>query len=177
MYWLDMDPTKSGWELWGGVKAPGVMPAYHEVTNYLGEISMRTNLQVRVWLMITNTVDNIAYPPYRLQGLNNEKSDEYVGNNWSSETLKIIMKKCTGTEWVTMRQFIFDNNSFHPADGSDEAFSALIEVFDPNSTQSSVPAYLWRDLPDGAVFSWWTINGDISPIGVSTLKENDVLKR
>ncbi len=170
MYWLDLDPTKPGWELWGGNKE-AVTTVVRESENFI-----RTNLQVKVWLMITNTVDNTAYPPYRLQGLNNEKSDEYTDNDWSSVNFKILMCKNIGGKWFAMRQFVFDKNSFHPADGTEDAFSALIEVADPNTKAS--PAYVdewWND--DGPVLSKWNLDGAISPIGVSTLKENDVLKR
>ena len=170
MYWLDLDPTKPGWELWGGNKE-AVTTVVRESENFI-----RTNLQVKVWLMITNTVDNTAYPPYRLQGLNNEKSDEYTDNDWSSVNFKILMCKNIGGKWFAMRQFVFDKNSFHPADGTEDAFSALIEVADPNTKAS--PAYVdewWND--DGPVLSKWNLDGTISPIGVSTLKENDVFKQ
>ena len=172
MYWLDLDPTQPGWELWGGNKT-GVTPVVRESENFI-----RTNLQVKVWLMITNVVDSTipAYPPYRLQGLNNEKSDEYTGDAWSSVNFKILMEKNFSERWFTMRQFKFDRNSFHPADGTADAFTALIEVADPNTKAS--PAYVdqwWND--DGPVLSKWNIDSAISPIGVSTLKENDVLKR
>jgi hypothetical protein len=148
----------------------GVTPIERKSEDYA-----RTNLQVRVKLWITNTVSNVAYAPYRLQGLNNEKSDEYTGRNWTSVNFKILMQKTCAGKLYTMRQFIFDRSSFHPDDGTDDAFTALIEVADPNTTAS--PAYVdqwWND--DGPIFSKWKIDSAISPIGVSTLKENDVLK-
>ena len=170
MYWLDLDPTKAGWELWGGSVL--AMPTNRPYT-FNGVQYVRTNLITKVRLMITNTVDSSVapYPPYRLQGLNNEKSDEYTGDKWSSETFKVLMTfDKTYSIWNAMRYFIFDKNSFYPANATDgDPFSATIEVADPN-----LEGYIWAG---DSVGSKWALDTERTPVGVSVLKKEDILPR
>ena len=189
LYWLDLDPTCGGWELWGGMGAKGDATALgpvncsvvrsHPLSPSLAPL--HTNIQTTVWLMITNTVKAgfAAYPPYRLQGLGNEQSDLYAGN-WTSATFKVELQLYKGEwrgRWRAMRYFVFGPNSFRPAGDETAPFSARIEMTDPFSRQSPAWEWEWWKYADQGMSPWtrWNLNEDITPGGVSTLKSDDVL--
>ena len=199
MYWLDLDPTSGGWELWGGMgDKPGTgKPGLGQIncdvvrTNGTDVAQIHTNILTTVWLELKNdswkddsgVASPLSYPPYRLQGLGNEKSDDpSFGGSWTSATFKVTMMLATDSMtlksvWRPMRYFAFDHDSFRPADDPISPFAARVEITDPFSRQS--PAWEWgwwkyagRGLKP---FSSWRLNGDITPGGVSTLKQDDYL--
>ena len=176
MYWLDLDPTQGGWELWGGMGSyHGTLPVI-TTTNRTHSIwgVTHTNIVFTAWLMITNTVTGgPAYPPYRLQGLNNEKSDEYTGN-WTSVTFKVSMQLRAESLWRNLRYFVFDADSFSPATAA-EPFTTSIEVMDPHSMQSPAAQWGWYNY-DMTPWARWKIDTDSVPVGASILKQDDSLK-
>ena len=171
MYWLDLDPTKAGWELWGG---SGTVSNIVRTSGTSGEY-VRTNLMIEVWMKISNSVDTAVapYPPYRLQGLNNEQSDKFVGNNWTSETFKVMMGVDL-TKFRTMSQFIFNSDSFYGAGATDGTpFTALIEVADPNSKESPVWGHGWGY---SSIFGKWTLDEKPNAgIGISPLNKQNII--
>ena len=182
MYWLDLDPTQAGWELWGGMGPYGSSdPTNHisAATTILREHPtwniVHTNIQVSAWLMITNTETSVAYPPYRLQGLNNEKSDAFSGS-WTSVTFKISMRlSATGNRWRDLSYFVFNDDSFNPADATDAPFTTVIEVVDPHSDQSPAVDWGWSKYPDITPWAKWKINIDSVPASPSVLRKfNDL---
>ena len=180
MYWLDLDPTLGGWELWGGMGAGGSMPVDTSTspiftTNriYSATGITHTNIVVSAWLMITNTVTGgPAYPPYRLQGLNNEKSDEYTGN-WTSVTFKVSMQLRAESLWRDLRYFVFDAASFSAATAA-VPFTAYIEVTDPHSMESPAARWRWYNY-DMTPWAKWKIDTDREPAGVSVLRQYNYL--
>jgi hypothetical protein len=181
MYWLDLDPTRPGWELWGGMGVYGngvatnYWPAEIPVIRTTSSGIVHTNLQTWVWMMITNTQDSsiAAYPPYRLQGLNNEQSDTF-GGVWTSVTFKVMMQLTRGSQWRYMRYFTFGDDSFYPP-GSPEAFSALVEVTDPHSRQSPTWEFGWGNYPDIIPWAKWALDDSRAPAGVIRLKKQSTL--
>lgn len=177
MYWLDLDPTQPGWELWGGMGPYSGVPTNRvlaaSTTNRVHSIwgVTHTNTLVTAWMMITNTVTGgPAYPPYRLQGLNNEKSDEYTGNNWTSVTFKISMQLSSEGKWRDMNYFIFNSGSFDPT-----TFTTVIEITDPHSLQSPAVDWGWDKYPTVTPWSKWKIDIDSVPVEPAVLKKEHYL--
>ncbi len=186
MYWLDLDPTRGGWELWGGMGEKDGTQALGPVNEPIIRTKIvdgvlqwtHTNRLTTVWMMITNKNDEAfaAYPPYRLQGLGNERSDEYAGA-WTSVTFKVMMRLLGGGEegkLRPMRQFVFGPDSFRPADDPVAPFSARIEVTDPFSWESPAWEWGWWKYSHLNPVTSWKISTDINPAGVTTLKKDDV---
>ena len=189
LYWLDLDPTRGGWELWGGMGERGggtaLGPVDCEVVrvNPSDPTRAHTNIQTTVWLMITNKNDAAfaAYPPYRLQGLANEQSDVFEGS-WTSVTFKVKMMMKTSdsslsSQWHAMRYFAFGPDSFRPANDAEAPFAARVEVTDPFSRQSPAWEWGWWKYKERGLRPWtkFALDTDLPPAGVSTLKKNDVL--
>ena len=178
MYWLDLDPTQPGWELWGGMGPYGGVATNRmlaaSTTNRVHSIwgVTHTNTLVSAWMMITNTVipSFTAYPPYRLQGLSNEKSDEYTGSNWTSVTFKISMQLSSEGKWRDMNYFIFDGGSFDPT-----TFTTVIEITDPHSMESPAVDWDWYKYPTVTPWSRWTIDIDSVPVEPAVLKKEHYL--
>ena len=185
MYWLDLDPTKAGWELWGGmgpygggtatnrVEAAGTTNRWHSTWKLT-----HTNTLVSAWLMITNTVSGgPAFPPCRLQGLANEKSDTYTGdNNWTSVTFKISMQLSAEGKWRDISYFTFDANSFAPANSTTlPPFTTIIEIKDPHSKQSPAVDWGWDMYPTITPWAKWKIDMDSVPVEPAVLKKEHYL--
>ncbi len=196
MYWLDMDPTVSNLVLRGGV-SKAAQPHPVEIVDYDGSVSVRMNVRMGVKLYVTNRTDDVssdhygdAWTPYVMRGLGpGENSLAYDGNgaNWTSATFKVTGLINNGLtswsdprNWVGLRWFVFNENSFHPLDGSDAAAESLIEIVDPYSTES--PGYTagWYDWlqnhpndPAPAIFYSWRINDARPPFSVEALLETN----
>ena len=191
MYWLDMDPTVSNLVLEAGFAKPAtphvIDPAYN------ADASL-TNVQMSVFMMISNRTEDTssrwygqAWTPYTLRGLEpgSNSRDDYPGatTGWTSVTFKvtgIIANGFTGVDnpedWIPLRWFVFDENSFAPLDGSADAGTAKIEVADPRTDKS--PVYLdgfWR-YPDKNVFYRWAIDTRLKPYTVEMLNSNSYYK-
>ncbi len=191
MYWLDMDPTVSNLVLEAGFAKPAtphvIDPAYN------ADASL-TNVQMSVFMMISNKTEDTssrwygqAWTPYTLRGLEpgSNSRDDYPGatTGWTSVTFKvtgIIANGFTGVDnpedWIPLRWFVFDENSFAPLDGSADAGTAKIEVADPRTDKS--PVYLdgfWR-YPDKNVFYRWAIDSRLKPYTVEMLNSNSYYK-
>ena len=185
MYWLDVDPTAGGWELWGGMGEKGGTehlgrvdePVYRTRILEDGTKFIHTNHQTTVWMELRNDEEGVSYPPYRLQGLGNEQSDQWTGA-WTSATFKVTMALKNGKVddvFQPMRYFVFDWGSFRPADDAEAPFAARIEVIDPFSNQSPAADWGWKPYWMDPVMTSWALDGRISPEGVSTLKKDDLL--
>ena len=180
MYWLDIPPvTASGereWWLRGDMS--NVVGDTHVIKRiYGGKEYYMTNRIVDVMLYITNAVSGTVYAPYRLQGVDNEQSDTFAGNMWTSVTFKVraaLDVNGMGQEgsknkgYLPFRQFTFGTGSF------DENFSARIEIDDPFSTVSPGYGYGWSNYPNTTnMFFRWSIDTDLIPFAVPVLKAND----
>lgn len=181
MYWLDVDPTEGGWELWGamgdkpGTGCPGINLVDEPVIRAYSTF-MHTNHLTTVWLSLYNTNSLVEYPPYRLQGLANEKSDQFSGV-WTSVTFKVTMALQNGKVddvYKPMRHFVFDRNSFRAKDDAESPFAALIEVTDPFSNQSPAIDWGWKPYSGCQLYTGWALDSRITPAGVSTLKSEDI---
>ena len=182
MYWLDLDPTAGGWELWGGMGdmpgAPGSLGTINCATNRVNAYGdVHTNILSTVWLQLTNTIDNVAYAPYRLQGLGNEQSDSFPGT-WTSVTFQVKMQLKNDSlqgVWRSMRYFVFGPGSFRAKDDPVSPYAARSEVIDPFSRQSPAWEWGWWKYADRGLkpFTKWGISSEVTPGGVSTLKKDD----
>ena len=183
-YWMDVDVTQEGWELRGDMGDTGG-GALGPVTGELkrqreGEALIHTNRFGTMWLELTNTVSGVAHSPWRLQGLNNERSDDistYSGG-WSSVTFKVCGRLQNGlvdNVRRPLRYLVFDRNSFRPQDDPKAPFSAWVEVVDPFSMQSPASDWGWAPWGDKPVFMSWGIDDELSPAGVSTMRYEDSL--
>ena len=186
MYWLDIDPTEGGWELWGNMGnrpgSPGTLGPVNCETNRVNALGdWHTNILTTVWLELrnTNSTPHVSYPPYRLQGLNNEQSDLYTGS-WTSVTFQVAMQLMTddmslSSVWRSMRYFVFGRDSFRPADDPVAPYAARIEVIDPFSRQSPAWEWGWWKYADRGLkpFTKWRLNANVTPGGVSTLHADD----
>ena len=177
LYWFDIDPTEPGWWLRGGFVDMGIKSR----TRVFNDHSKQPyeNPQIGVKLYWSNEVSKVVYAPYRLQGLNNEKSDE-VGSysSWTSETFKVEAILMNGMEhnvgYVPFRWFVFGPDSFvKPEDAAAvgrPAYSTKIEIFDPFSFESPGYDYGWRDYMGDAILLRWNINDLMPPTDAEMLK-------
>ena len=175
MYWLDIDPTEGGWWLRGGFIDLGLKSRIRKFNEW-SEVPY-SDPQIGVKLYLSNAVSKVVHAPERLQGLNNERSDEPATySNWTSVTFKVEAALQNGkvdNDYLPFRWFVFDANSFvkpEDAEVGRPAYSTKIEILDPFSMESPGYSYGWRDYPDSAVFLRWNINELLQPSGVETLK-------
>ena len=184
MYWLDIDPfgAERQWWLRGNFvqnHSGGTLTITNRVhVNAAGDTVIRTNRLLTAKLYISNAVDKVAYAPYRLQGLANEKSDEFYGS-WTSVTFQVTAMLLTDMPrnkgFLTFRPLIFDENSFYPA-GDEHEFEATIEILDPFSKLSPGYGYGWSDRPDldkegGSLWRWEIGTTNTFPVQVERLKK------
>ena len=172
MYWFDVDPTwpdhaimlKAGW-----TKVPTPKGSGDDVHS------------CRVFMQFSNTVDNTAWAPYVLQGVDfANNSWEYAKDSsdwtWTNATFKVAgLLPVNGLNedvkdprnWASMRRFVFAEGSF------DSDFTSYIEFADPFSI---VPSWRkWKqehgaDTPN-PVFKW-----SVDERGWST-EEVEVMKK
>lgn len=189
MYWLDIPPVplndaerdnvaagNTNWWLRGGVI--GLRPdAYKRTAHYAAGDIVFTNSQVDLQLYISNSVSCVAYAPQYLQGINNEKSNEY-GGTWVSETLQILgnLKLAPDPErrqgFMPFRSFKLNEGSFTGAEAA-KPFTSTIEITDPFSTESPGYSYGWSAHKGEGFYFTWTISTNAAPLTIQTLKAND----
>lgn len=168
-YWLDIDPTSDRWDVRTGYTKTA-MPIYRPASDGYWPESV-TNTRMTVFVMISNKIDNAeSYPPYRLQGLGGERSDEVGPFAWTSVTFQVqAALKYNGSSgyidvsgnFYPLRQFVFDNDSFG-APGSPHPFQASIEILDNRSTTSPGYGYGWTPelTPKGGEDLYWRFRID-----------------
>ena len=177
MYWLDIDPTdidavtgsNNWWFVGGMVKPPTpvvIKPSYVD-----GDPA--ANLRMGAYLCLTNTATGDRFAPYVLRGAEaGSVSTNYasgLSRSWDGPTFRVIGRLFenvgdvapTGEdemgfiEWVALRWFVFDENSFRPKGASDE-FQSAIEIIDPYSTESVAFIKKWytRRGTSNIFFTW-----------------------
>ena len=193
MYWLDMDPTVGNLVLKGGMsKAPGT----RIVDGYYGTDSW-TNIVMGVTLYITNRTEDAsdtahygkAWTPYVLRGIAPGENSLYYTEssaNWTSVTFMVRGVLANGytsdapwsRNWVPLRWFVFNDDSFNSLDGSEgNPGETIVEVADPYSESVPSPATGagWRDWfrKNGwaPIFFNWSINTNTTNWGVSPLRK------
>ena len=150
MYWLDMDPSKSGWEVWAGMG--GGMPASSPVrpVYYLDYGRSVTNARLKVTMKLVNSELGIMRAPNRLLGVEPGSTSEAYDSMspaWNGPTFKIIGalqrpdKPDVSGRYLPLRWFVFGPNSF------DEDCSATIDVWDPHDLRSPGYYYGWDEYP------------------------------
>ena len=196
MYWLDIDPTSGKWEFWQGLgelagnrsTTPVACEKVRPATAAWPETN--TNRLYTATMMITNVAartedyprGGIAYAPYRLQGLANERSDDRATypNGWTSVTAKVKMAlvKRAGSggqdvsdRFMTMRTFVFGPGSFGASPG--HPFAARIEILDPYSKSSPGYGYGWHAYPGSTFLFTGSLDTAALPLAPSVLKSND----
>ena len=179
MYWLDIDPTREGMVLKGGMVRPPTKviwekPSYTEVVG--GQTV--TNLRVGVYMMISNRLDAAYTPhaPYTIRGVVPGSSSATDSSGWTSATFKVTGYlsngrddlKPEGTKWLPLRYFVFDENSF----GAD--FTATIEIDDP--FQEPSPAYYqgWWQYVGSPVYFRWGLDSRNAPSSPEILRPESV---
>ena len=177
MYWFDIDPTDPGWWLRGGTVDLGLVNRMRKFNP-----SSKTpyqNPQIGVKLYLSNDVSQVVYAPRRLQGLNNEKSDDpSTYTSWTSVTFKVEAKLENGMEhnvgYLPFRWFAFGPDSFvKPEDAASvgrPAYTTKIEILDPFSLESPGYSYGWRDYRGNAIMLRWNVTEALRPSGVELLK-------
>jgi len=139
MYWLDMDPTMTNQMLKGGMASVDPYECEWRGVNV-------TNVRCRVFLMISNNLDN-AYAPYVLRGIEPKSlSWDYTEGStvtWTSETFKVtgflnngLISPKNPSAWQPLRFFVFHKDSFYRPDTAPEGetpFTAKIEIVDPHT--------------------------------------------
>ena len=175
MYWLDMDPTIGNLALKGGMsKAPVPMSRTGESGQPV------TDLDLGVFMQITNRATGEAWTPYAIRGLDPGSSSLSYGGNWTSATFKVVGFLNTGkTSWsvrenrVPLRWFVFKPDSFVQP-GEPGEFTSDIEVIDPFSTESPAFPAGWAEWAAehgrGQDFYFWDLDDRLVPISVETLK-------
>lgn len=168
MYQLDINPVEqcrfvAGIGDPGNIGGPSAWPVYTK----RGEIPV-TNVQMTVFMMITNTVTGEAYPPHVLNGIAQNSRDfvadaggaAWDSTSWTSVTFKVSCRLAekVGTEepgWVPLKWYFFDDDSFGAA-GSDFPFRARLEVEDPFKPWSPAYSEGYRPEMEGRVlyFRW-----------------------
>ena len=173
MYWLDIPPTEGNWVVRGGMT--DVQPHCEQAPAGSG----LTNVQVRVYLMISNKLETagwatsqphrLRHAPYALRGLKPGSSSwgyspsAPSSDRWNDVTFKITGLMQNGktdpnnrNNHVPLRWFVFDEGSFHPR-GHAQEFQATVDVRYPYTKESPAQAYgvrewLWAhpDVPDSA---------------------------
>lgn len=177
MYWLDMDPTAdyngdgtNDWWLVGGMK---VAPSTKIITD-----PPLTNVIMGACLYITNAAPTggASFAPYALRGVEaGSISTNYasgLSRSWDGPTFRIIGRlfekvgdiEPTGDdemgfiEWIALRWFVFDENSFRPKGASDE-FQTMIEIVDPYSSESVAYIKKWYTRRGTSnIFYRWSID-------------------
>lgn len=177
MYWLDMDPTAdyngdgtNDWWLVGGMK---VAPSTKIITD-----PPLTNVIMGACLYITNAAPTggASFAPYALRGVEaGSISTNYasgLSRSWDGPTFRIIGRlfekvgdiEPTGDdemgfiEWIALRWFVFDENSFRPKGASDE-FQTMIEIVDPYSSESAAHIKRWYTRRGTSnIFYKWSID-------------------
>lgn len=198
MYWLDMCPMVSNQYFIAGFSDPS-KPIVRPPDPYLGNDTTLTNIQMTVYMAISNgmhaTESQPLEAPYVIRGITpgtNGTSWAYADaqqrgldtweGNWTNASFKITGILANGRtsttneyNWVPLRWFVFDKNSFDPT-----TFTSKIEVADPYSPMS--PGYYdWHDwiIRHGwtpSVWFGWAIDERMRPFEVEILKPDSTYK-
>ncbi len=162
MYWLDMDPTKTG----------GVFAANINLDS-VQRLSNVTNVRLKVTMMLTNEVDTAAgvYAPYILRGLTpGETSAD--GGSWTSVTFKVVAERSGDLGYLApLRWFTFvpDGTKANRSGSFAEDFTSEIDVWDPKDEAAAIWTRGWSQFTD-AIFYKWSIDSRIAPIAIEKLK-------
>ena len=144
MYWFDIDPTWNDHDImlkagWVDVPKPtGSGDGVHDC---------------RIFMQISNTVNNAAWAPYVLQGADfPNNSWEYAKTEsnwqWTNETFKVMgLLPVNGLSedvneprnWIPLRWFVFAPDSF------DANFTSYMQFADPFSMESPAGRAGWYD--------------------------------
>ena len=182
MYWLDMDPTAGNLAL----KAHFARCPTNEVVTYpCGQTE--TNVNVAVYMAITNRTTGKAWTPYVLRGLEpGSKSWEITESDsaaWTSVTFKVTGIMNNGMvdlssfseDWIPLRWFVFQEDSFRPLDDAENPGVSFIDVTDPHSTSSPGYAAGWYRYPALTPWFGWALDDRLKPYTVESLKEGNDL--
>ena len=176
-YWLDLDPTEPGWWLRGDFTGLGTKSRIRKFSE--GSETPYSNPQIDVTLYLSNDVSLVVHAPYRLQGLNNERSDETsTYSNWTSATFKVEAMLLNGEPhnvgYLPFRWFVFGPDSFVKPEESKSVgrppYTTRIEILDPFSFESPGYSYGWRDYKGCAVILRWNLTEQLQLSGVEMLK-------
>lgn len=149
MYWFDLDPTDPGWWLRHGIANIHGVPVYRKRRWNENYTEYYTNRQIRVKMYLSNDTDRAeaeVYAPCRLQGLDNEQSDDPAFSGaWTGVTYKITGSPTSAGPFLPIREFVFDGGSFSNGTAGVNAYTALIEISDPFAAGSY---YTWPYSPE-----------------------------
>ena len=176
MYWLDIPPDEGGWIFRAGMGGltPGVpnsqpVTPVERINSLTGE--KYTNVQVKIFMQLTNKNSNVCYAPDHLQGLQpGSSSYSYTGYpNWTSVTFKVtgaLQNGYANNTWTPLRWFVFGPNSF------DANYTATIEISDPFTKNSPAYSEGWYDYPGTPVFYSWQLDEVRRPQSVEMLNKD-----
>ena len=157
MYWLDIDPTKSGQVFRAGMSSSEMMT--REIDGG------RTGRYWRIGfeMMISNRYDRTAYAPYALRAVDPQSSSRNYGNrpgdaNWSDVSFCVLGKpyEYPRYNWMALRWFVFHHDSFG------EDFRSTVEFLDPHEP-GSVGYSTWYELFNEDPSATITFGWDITP--------------
>ena len=184
MYWLDIDPTIGNMYLKGGWSAA---PMRKDVAmpEYAGTATA-TNDVMSMYMCISNDSAATGYaywPPYALRGQEPGSHSLYYnrdsGYSWTNATFKIrgiIVNGKTdlhwnSDNWVALRWFVFNENSFYPV-GHEKECQSRIEITDPRSSESPGSTAGWDKYEYSVpLFYSWSLDTQRQPIEVEPLKK------
>ena len=146
-----------------------------------------TDIDLGVFLQITNRANGAAWTPYALRGLDPGSSSLSYSGNWTSATFKVVGFLNTGkTSWhvldnrVPLRWFVFKPDSFVQPGLSGE-FTSDIEIIDPFTTES--PAFtagwaVWAEEHGrGQDYYFWNLDERLVPISVEELNTTNEVRK
>ncbi|MBR7180478.1 MAG: hypothetical protein IKD42_02505, partial [Kiritimatiellae bacterium] len=184
MYWFDMDPTVGDLALKAHFsKAPTTKTVVaNEQTG-----ALRTNVNIGVFMMVTNRATGEAWTPYVLRGLDpGSKSWDMTNETasaWTSVTFKVTGIMPTehvdigffSKDWIPLRWFVFQPDSFRPLTASENPGVTFIDVVDPHSPSSPGYGAGWWRYPELTPYFKWDIDERLKPYTVESLKQdNDI---
>ena len=175
MYWLDIDPTKSNMYFKAGFSTVPQPKNGATGGNEIGTI----------YMCISNNSPEYAYeayPPRVMRGrdvgshsLNFVKSSDWNGPTFNVRGILSNGKTDfahTSPNWVPLRWFVFNENSFYPK-GHEKEFQSVIEIIDPRSSESPGSTAGWDKYLEYPVFYSWGINTKRQPIEVESMKKEN----
>ena len=176
MYWFDIDPTEGGWWLRGDYKSISASTRRDWYQSDGSSVPF-DNVLLDVKLYFSNDTDRATaevFAPKRLQGPNNERSDEPgTYTSWTGVTFKVIGDLINGSAhnvgFLPFRWFVFGPGSFGAPGAADE-YTTHLEVMDPFSTASPGYSYGWSDFKGWPFQFKWKIDETLMPRGVEMLK-------
>ncbi len=168
MYWLDMDPTKTGGVFAANINLDSVQRMIDPCV---------TNVRVKVTMMLTNEVDSTAavYAPYILRGLTpGETSAD--GGSWTSVTFKIVAERSGDLGYqAPLRWFTFqpDETKTNRSGSFADDYTSEIDVWDPKDEAAAIWTRGWSKFSD-IIFYKWSIDSRIAPIAIEKLKPKSI---